>query len=144
MRRLFALCSIAFGATTPLLSQTAMPAPGERTILLSQDRPGGMNVVLGLKQSDFYLGQPSASVPAEPVVGATLMASRFSIRAWTEGGAAKVVVYAVLTDATPSTREIETPIGVYILTSGRTARVTETANWGAAPIVLRLVQRLTR
>lgn len=144
MHHLLAMGLLVVAAVAPVESQQDMPAPGERGILLSQEREGGMNVVLAVRQTAFYLGQPSTSVPAEPRAGAALAASRFSIRTWMDGDKAIVVVYAVVTERT-SGRELETPIAVYrLLDNGRPARVTETVEWGAAPITLRLIRRLGR
>ena len=109
MHRMIALSLLLIAAVAPLASQQDMPAPGERAILLSQEREGGLNVVLAVRQTAFYLGQPSTSVPAEPRFGAALAASRFSIRTWMDGGKATVVVYAVVNERA-SGRELETPL----------------------------------
>jgi hypothetical protein len=144
MHRLLTLGLLLVAAIAPLASQQDMPAPGERGILLSQDREGGMNVVLAVRQTAFYIGQPSTSVPAEPRAGAALTASRFSIRTWMDGDRATVVVYAVINERA-SGRELETPIAVYRLPDGgHPVRVTETEQWGAAPITLRLIRPLRR
>ena len=140
MRRMFAISFIVIGTVTV----SSQPAPGERTILLSQDRPGGVNVMLGLKQSAFYLGEPSASVPADAIKGVALAASRFTIRTWQEGDNAKVVIYAVVSAAQTPKGELETPIAMYSLAPRQSVRVTETEQWGAAPVLIRIVQRVTR
>jgi hypothetical protein len=144
MRRILVSGLIAFSATTTVSAQNTAPAPGEHAVLLSQDRRGGANAILGLQRTDFYLGAPSVSVPAEPLQDATLTASRFSIRTWTDGPQARVVVYAVTTATNTSRGEIETPIALHTLTDGESVRVRETERWGAAPVTIRLMRRLPR
>jgi hypothetical protein len=112
--------------------------------MLSQGRQGGLNVMLVPGQTGFYLGEPSVSVPAEADGAAALTASRFGIRTWLEGDTAKVVVYAVVADPRDPARELETPIALHRLAVGERVRVTETERWGAVPVVLRLVQRVSR
>ena len=114
----------------------------DRSIMLSQDQPGGLNVILGLKQTMFYLGDPSVSVPAIGRAGVTPTASRFTVRAWQEGDTARVVIYASVLSATGS--DLEVVIGTYSLRTGGTVRVTETEKFGASPVVLRMVRRLPR
>jgi hypothetical protein len=143
MGRILVSGLIALSATT-LSAQNTTPAPGQPGVMLSQDRSGGANAILGLQRTGFYLGAPSVGVPAEPLQDATLTASRFSIRTWTDGPQAKVLVYAVITGAKTSTGEIETPIALYTLTDGGAVRVSETERWGAAPVTIRLVRRLPR
>ena len=90
----------------------------------------------------FYLGEPALSIPAAALPGATLRVSRFSVRGWQEGDHSRVVIYAVVPDPQASSKIIETPIATYALGSYGTVRVTETAEWGAAPMVLRVVRRV--
>ena len=129
------VCLVVISSVGIASSQAAQE---DRSILLSQDRAGGMNVVLGLNQDTFYLGGPAVSVPAESLPGTSLLASRFAIRAWREGDLARVVVYAVVLG------DIEVPIATHLLRHGSNIRVTETGKWGAAPVVLRLVRPLRR
>ena len=115
----------------------------EPSIMLSQDRTGGMNVLLPVKQETFYLGDPAVSVPAEPIAGTILTASRFAIRAWLEGSGVKVVVYAVVPNEKALTQALEVPIATHVLSARvSSVRVTETSSWGASPIVVRMVRPL--
>ena len=70
--------------------------------------------------------------------------SRFSVRGWQEGDHSRVVIYAVVTDPQASGKTIETAIATYTLKFGSygTVRMTETTEWGAAPMVLRTVRPL--
>lgn len=105
---------------------------------------GNLNYVMTITQDAFYLGEPALSVRAEAIPGATLRVSGFSVRGWQEGDHARVVVYAVLPAPEASGKALETAIATYTLKFGSawTARVTESAEWGAAPIVLRAVRPL--
>jgi len=94
---------------------------------------------LAVTQSGFYIGGPSISVPAKAAPGAALKASRFAVRTWHEGDAARVVVYAVVTDATMPQGELETAIATYSLALGARMTVTQTEPFGAVPVTLRVV-----
>jgi hypothetical protein len=130
----------AFLISSALVSSQA--APGQRSVMMSQERVGGINVMVPLDRDAFYLAQPVARVPAEPArQDATLTALAFSVRAWKEGDGARVVVSAVV----PVSRgEVETPIATFALAHGESRRVTETEQWGASPVLLRAVARLPR
>ena len=64
------------------------------------------------------------------------------VRGWQEGDHARIVVYAVALDTQVANRTLETAIATYALKGRNPIRVTETADWGAAPIVLRPVRYL--
>ena len=141
MVKTLCLCLAVVGSTEMAASQGALVNP---SVLLSQDGPGGINVLLGARQEGFYLGDPAVSVTAQAINGKTLMASRFAIRAWQEGDGTKVVVYAVVPSEKAPIRELEVPIAMHVLRQSAHIRVTETGTWGAAPVVLRLVRPLRR
>lgn len=140
MARLLASCLFVIGTASALSSQAA---PGEWSVLVSltENATGGTFVMLGLNQTEFYIGEPSVSVPAKAMTGATLTASRFAIRAWREAEKISVVVYAVLTDPRVPNGALETPIATYSLASGERVRVTQTEQWGASPFSLWTLQR---
>ena len=124
----------------PNVAQVPQPARGQLGVLVSQDAAGGVNVMLPLSQTTFYLGEPSVGVPAAAGTGA-LIAERFTVRAWHEGQAVRVVVYASL-PAKSGARVVETPIATYAMAPGDSARVTATEEFGATPLKLRLLRRL--
>ena len=142
MRRFVLSLVVVLAVAAGLAAQT--PALGFDELLISQERRGGVNVVLKITQNAFYLGEPAVSVPAEALTGATLRAARFAVRSWQEGDHARIVVYAVVLDTPVANRTLETAIATYALKSAsrQPIRVTETAEWGAAPIVLRTVRHL--
>src|SRR5688572_8894761 len=97
--------------------------------------------MLGLEQTEFYIGEPAVIVPARAMTGATPKASHFAVRAWREAERIKAVVYAVVTDRGAPNGALETPIATYTLPVGQRVRVTQTELWGASPIVLSTLQR---
>ena len=142
MRRLFAICFILVGAIT---STAAQMAPGERSVMLSQDGPGGVNVMVRLQQTSFYLAEPSGSAPAEPLTATTQpTASRFSVRAWTEADKIRVVAFAVIPDPRDPARSLETPIDTFTLDRVGAGHLVDTAQWGARPVMVWAVRRLER
>ena len=84
------------------------------------------------------------SIPTEALPGATLLVSRFLVRGWQEGDHSRVVIYAVVPAPQASGKTIETAIATYALKFGGSGvvRMTETAEWGAVPMVLRPVRPL--
>ena len=143
MRRALAVCFVVFGTVPAVSSQS--PQTGPTHVLVSQNS-GGMNAILEITKSEFYLGEPSVSVSAQARPGSGLAASRFTVRAWLEGDQTRMVIYAVVRNETGA-RDVETPIAIYGWPSvhpGVDALVvTETSQWGAEPIVLRPVRPLT-
>ena len=139
MRRVI-LSVVVLLAVTSTLSAQATNVRGDQ-ILISH---GNLNFVMKITQDAFYLGEPAMSIPAEALPGATLRASRFSVRGWQEGDHSRVVIYAVVADPQAASKTLETAIATYTLKfeSYGTVRMTETAEWGAAPMVLRAVRLL--
>jgi hypothetical protein len=126
----------------PTVGAVEHAAPGERSVMLSQDS-GVVNANVRLQQTGFYLAEPSARVPAEPLtVTAQLTASHFSVRAWTEADKIHVVVYAVIPDPRSPVESLETPIDAFTLDRVGARRVVDTAPWGARPVIVRAVRRL--
>ena len=114
----------------------------ERSVMVSQES-GGVNVHVRLQHTNFYLDEPSASVPAEPLSAAsTLLASRFAVRAWTEAETIRVVVYAVIPDPRNTARSLETPISTFPLARVGATQVVDAAQWGARPVIVRAVRRV--
>lgn len=140
MTRLLASCLIVFGTGAALSSQAA-PREWNVVVFLPGDATGGTFAMLGLEQTEFYIGEPSVVVPAKAMPGATLKASHFAIRAWWEAEKIKTVVYAVVADPRAPNDALETPIATYALAIGQRVRVTQTEQWGASPIVLGTLQR---
>ena len=140
MSRLLASCLIVLGTGAALSSQSA---PIEWNVLVSfnEDATGGQFAMLGLEQTEFYIGEPSVIVPAKAMPGATLKASQFAVRAWREADKIQAVVYAVVPDPIVPNGALETPIATYTLPVGQRVRVTQTEQWGASPIVLSTLQR---
>ena len=142
MHRLLAISFVVVGAIT---STAAQMAPGERSVMLSQDGPGGVNVNVRLQQTSFYLAEPSGSVPAQPLTAtAQPTASRFSVRAWTEADKIRVVAFAVIPDPRDAARSLETPIDTVTLDRLGAGYLVDTAKWGARPVIVRAVRRLGR
>jgi hypothetical protein len=140
MRR-FALTLIVVLAVAGVLAAQT-PALDFDELMISQERRGGVNVILKITQNAFYIGEPAVSVPAEALTGAALRASRFAVRGWREGDHARIVVYALVIDSQVANKTLETAIATYAVQGANPIRVTETAEWGAAPIVLRPVRHL--
>ena len=139
MRRVFAYCLVVISAIT---TSAAQMAPGERSVMLSQDS-GVVNANIRLQRTGFYLAEPTASVPAEPLTSTSqVTVSRFSVRAWTEADKIHVVVYAVIPDPRGMAKSLETPIDTFTLDRVGVRRVVDTAQWGARPVVVRAVRRL--
>ena len=139
MRRIVLAAVVVIACATSLSAAQVATARVDQ-VMISH---GNLNYVLGITQDAFYLGEPAVSVQAEPMTGATLRASRFAVRGWREGDQIRVVVYAVLTDPQAASKTIDTAIATFVFKFGSSAvRVTETADWGAAPMVLRPVRLL--
>ena len=139
MRRI-ALCVAVILAVASTLSAQATKIRFDE-IMVSH---GNLNHLMEVTQDAFYLGEPALSIPAAALPSATLRVSRFSVRGWQQGGHSRVVIYAVIPDPQAASKTIETAIATYTLKFGSmgTVRMTETAEWGAAPMVLRVVRRL--
>ena len=139
MRRIALSVVVVLAVAATLSAQTATVRSDQ--IMISHGR---LNFILRITQDAFYLGEPAISVPAEALPGATLRVSRFSVRGWQEGDHLRAVVYAVVPEPQASGKTIETAIATYTLTFGGSGavRVTETAEWGAGPMVLRYVRPL--
>ena len=103
---------------------------------------GSLNYILRITQEAFYLGEPAVSVQPEALAGTTLRASRFAVRGWREGDHIRAAVYAVIPDPQFSNKTLEAAIATYVIKDSAYVRVTETADWGAAPITLRPVRPL--
>jgi hypothetical protein len=141
MRRVFCACFFVIAAaTTSADTQTPpqMVVVGIRQV----DGTQPMDAWVGLQRSELYLDAPTADVPARAAVsGATIETRSFRIRAWKEGVAARVVVYAVMPDTRAPMRETETAIATYLLAVGGSAVILETKDWGAKAVVISVASR---
>jgi len=116
---------------------SALASQTRRSTLGVEIAPGGGVPGTGVaaERTEFYLGNPSAGVPASRLApGTAPAADSFNIRAWAEGDNARVVVYAKLRDSRVPAGFIETPISTFTLAAGRSVEVTETDLWGAAHV----------
>jgi hypothetical protein len=105
---------------------------------------GGLNYILRISQDAFYLGDPAVNVQAEAATGSTLRVSRFAVRAWREGDHIRAVVFAIVPDPQVPTKTLDAIIATYSIKDSAGVRLTETAEWGAAPMTLRPVRLLRR
>jgi hypothetical protein len=139
MRRIVLSVAVVLAVAAAVSAQSTTVRVNQ--IMISHGTP---NFIMNITQDAFYLGEPALSIPAAALPGATLRVSRFSVRGWHEGDHSRVVIYAVVPDPQASSKTIETPIATYPLKFGSygTVRMTETAEWGAAPMVLRAVRPL--
>jgi hypothetical protein len=141
MRRVLAILAAAVLTAATLSGQSNTPPQGgEAGTMVSVSN--GQHFILPTTQTEFYLGQPVLHVPAIAVPGETLRAVGFSLRSWKEGDGTRVVVYAVVSDARTPSKELETVIATYALKQGASARVAETADWGAEPMIIRNVRSM--
>ena len=139
MRRivLTAVLTLAFAAT--LSAQTATASIDQ--IMISH---GSLNYILRITQDAFYLGEPAVRVQPEAKAGTSLRATGFAVRGWREGDQIRTVVYAVVPDPQLPNKTLETAIATYLIKDAAGVRLTETAEWGAAPMILRPVRLLRR
>jgi hypothetical protein len=129
-----AATSIAYSQTSPQI----VTVVGIRQFDSSQP----MDAWVELQRTEIYLDAPSAEVPVRAAVpGATVAASSFRIRAWKEGEAPRVVVYAVMADPRAPRRETETAIATFLLAVGGSMVVSQTQEWGGKPIMVSVSQR---
>ena len=141
MRRIVMSLVIVLAVAATLSAQTT--AVRFEQIMISH---GKLNFILTANQDAFYLGEPAVSIPAEARPGATLRLSSFTVRGWREGDHMRVVVYAVVPQPQAPSKTIETAMATYAIkfASSGAVVVPETAEWGAAPMVLRTVRPLRR
>lgn len=96
-------------------------------------RQGRSRASIKAVRTEPYAGGPWAAVPATALrLDSTLSTNDFRIRAWAEAGRTRVVVYAV--SRGDRTREVETQIATFLLTSGESRTVIETEQYGAAHV----------
>ena len=142
MRRLLATYAAVVMVAATLSAQTPTVSLGFDQILVQHEGEGGdgTNHILNVIGTESYLGEPAATVRANALPGGTLRASRFTLRSWQEGGNARIVISAVVTDSQTPTREVETVIATYRLEPYGAVRVSEMSEWGAAPMILRVIR----
>jgi hypothetical protein len=110
-------------------------------VSVPHDATGGFFAMLRLDQTQFYIGEPSITIPTKAIAGASMTASRFSVRAWQDGDRVSAVLYAVVADPRMPNGELETPIATRTLRAGERVQVPEMEKWGAAPVTLTVGQR---
>jgi len=92
---------------------------------------------VGAERTEPYAGGPWAAIPASCLNDSPEATARdFRIRAWKEAESTRVVVFAVVTDATAATKERETQIATFLMSSGQSVNVTQTAEYNAAPVTV--------
>jgi hypothetical protein len=82
----------------------------------------------------YATGGPWAAVPASPQGTATPTVTDFRIRSWSEGAAARVLVFAVATRADGT--ESETQIASIALAPGESQEVRATEKYNARPVTI--------
>ena len=82
----------------------------------------------------YATGGPWAAVPARAIGSSVPTVSNFRIRAWEEGTAARVLVFAVA--PRPDGTEAETQIASVVLAAGETREITATEKYNARPVTI--------
>ena len=82
----------------------------------------------------YATGGPSASVPARPDGSEPSSVTWFRIRAWAEGTAARIIVFAVA--ERPDGSERESQIASLALASGESQEIQATEKYNARPVTV--------
>ena len=89
-----------------------------------------------VQQTEMYIGSPSGFIAPLNAPSGVQPELMFGIRAWSEAGKARVVVYAVLTDKRTPSGRTETPIATFLIASKQSVEVKEAHVWGAPGLVV--------
>lgn len=134
MRRMF----VAILVVGLAISSAAVAEPDQPSIWVTISQgEGDARVAAGIEvaHASLYTGGPTASVPARPRQGGEKPATGwFRIRSWKESDAVRVAVYAV--SQGPDLKESETLIALVPLAIGKSAQVSETERYAAAPVTV--------
>lgn len=141
MKRVFSVSFFVIALSTSIVGTQTSPqivVAGIRQV----DSAQPMDAWVGVQRSEIYLDAPTAGVPARAIASGTTLETRsFRIRAWKEGAAARVVVYAVMPDARAPIGETETAIATHLLAVGGSVVVSQTKDWGAKSVVISVATR---
>ena len=133
-RAVVALGIFAFAGI--LAAQSPMP-----WVSISQ---GSLRASVSAEQTEPYDGGPWAAIPARPLhPESQVTAKLFRIRAWMEDAKYRVLVYAVTEEviAEANSREKESLAATFLLDRGQSIEVTTTEKYGAAHVILSVVDR---
>jgi len=101
-------------------------------VTIAPSQGGGGSAAVRAMRSEIYVEGGSAGVGVgRPQPGAKMTELGFNVRAWKEGGRARVMVYARLEDKRAPTGVTETPIATFTIAPGESVEVRETEKWGA-------------
>jgi hypothetical protein len=100
---------------------------------------GRSRASLEIVTTPYATGGPWAAVPATPIGSQPSTVTDFRIRAWAEGAAARVLVFAV--SPRPDGTETETQIASIALAPGESQEIRATEKYNARPVTISVSAR---
>jgi hypothetical protein len=121
--------------TLVLVLLAAVATPSAQDSMWVSISDGTKRAALMAVVDQYTTGGPWAAIPARQAADSPLTTDQFRIRAWREGTAARVLVFAVSVNAATK-EERETLIATFPIRIGESVELTQTERYGAAHVVI--------